>query len=84
MGEHVRVAIAHDYLTQRGGAERVVLAMAQAFPEAPIHTTLYDPQQTFPEFARLDVRPSWLNRLGWFRRHHRASLPLLPSVVRSM
>ena len=48
---HVRVAIAHDYLTQRGGAERVVLAMARAFPDAPIYTTLYDPQQTFPEFA---------------------------------
>jgi len=84
MGEHVRVAIAHDYLTQRGGAERVVLAMARAFPDAPIHTTLYDPEQTFPEFAQLDVRPSWLNRWRWFRHHHRASLPLLPSVVRSM
>ena len=39
----VRVAIAHDYLTQRGGAEKVVLAMARAFPEAPIYTTLFEP-----------------------------------------
>ena len=31
-GARPRVAIAHDYLTQRGGAERVVLAMARAFP----------------------------------------------------
>jgi glycosyltransferase involved in cell wall biosynthesis len=84
MGEHVRVAIAHDYLTQRGGAERVVLAMARAFPDAPIYTTLYNADETFPEFARLDVRPSWLNRFRYFRRHHRASLPLLPGVVRSM
>ena len=84
MGEHVRVAIAHDYLTQRGGAERVVLAMARAFPDAPIYTTLYNAEETFPEFARLDVRPSWLNRFRYFRRHHRASLPLLPGVVRSM
>ena len=29
------IAIAHDYLTQRGGAERVVLAMHRAFPDAP-------------------------------------------------
>jgi hypothetical protein len=29
-----RIAIAHDYLTQRGGAERVVLSLAKAFPEA--------------------------------------------------
>lgn len=81
---HVRVAIAHDYLTQRGGAERVVLAMARAFPDAPIYTTLYDPLQTFPEFADLDVRPSWLNKIRYLRRHHRSALPFLPGTVSSM
>lgn len=75
-----RVAIAHDYLTQRGGAERVVLAMARAFPEAPIYTTLFDPARTFPEFRGLDVRPSWLNRFTVFREDHRAALPILPMV----
>ncbi len=80
----LKVAIAHDYLTQRGGAERVVLAMARAFPDAAIHTTLYDPGETFPEFAALDVRTSWLNRVGFFRRHHRAALPLLPFAASSM
>jgi len=81
---HVRVAIAHDYLTQRGGAERVVLAMAHAFPDAPIHTTLYDPEETFPEFAALDVRTSRLNKVRYLRRHHRAALPFLPGAVSSM
>ena len=71
------VAIAHDYLTQRGGAERVVLALARAFPGAPIYTTLYDPAGTFPEFADLDVRTSGLNRVGFLRRRHRAALPVL-------
>jgi glycosyltransferase involved in cell wall biosynthesis len=82
--EHVRVAIAHDYLTQRGGAERVVLAMARAFPGAPIYTTLYDPQETFPEFADLDVRPSPLNKVRYLRRHHRVALPFLPRTLSSM
>ena len=50
-----RVAIAHDYLTQRGGAERVVLAISRAFPDAPIHTTLYNPSTTFPEFADKNI-----------------------------
>jgi glycosyltransferase involved in cell wall biosynthesis len=84
MSEHPRIAIAHDYLTQRGGAERVVLAMARAFPGAPIYTTLYDPPETFPEYARLDVRTSWLNRVRYLRRHHRAALPFLPWAVSSM
>lgn len=71
------VAIAHDYLTQRGGAERVVLSLMRAFPEASVHTTLYDPAGTYPEFAGADVRTSPLNRVGAFRRDHRLALPLL-------
>ena len=71
------VAIAHDYLTQRGGAERVVLTLMKAFPEAAVHTTLYDPDGTYPEFADADVRTSPLNRFGALRRDHRLALPLL-------
>jgi glycosyltransferase involved in cell wall biosynthesis len=76
-----RVAIAHDYLTQRGGAERVVLAMHRAFPDAPIHTTLYDPQGTYPEFRDAQVITSPINRIAPLRRDHRAALPLLPYAV---
>lgn len=77
MTDRPRVAIAHDYLTQRGGAERVVLAMARAFPDAPIYTTLYDPDGTYPEFRDRTIVTSSLNRVGLFRRDHRAALPLL-------
>ncbi len=73
----MRVALVHDYLTQRGGAERVVLAMTRAFPEAPLYTSLYDPAGTFPEFADVDVRPLPLNGIGVLRRRHRLALPLL-------
>ncbi len=79
-----RVAIAHDYLTQRGGAEKVVLSMSRAFPDAPIYTLLYDPANTYPEFADRDIRVSRLNSFGVFRRHHRAALPILPLAANSM
>lgn len=79
-----RVAIAHDYLTQRGGAERVVLALARAFPGAPVYTTLYDPGGTYPEFGELDVRPSRLNAVRLLRREHRAALPFLPWAAGSL
>ena len=72
------IAIAHDYLTQRGGAERVVLALHKAFPEAPIYTTLYDPEGTYPEFKDCTVITSPLNKISIFRRDHRLALPLLP------
>ena len=81
----MRVAVVHDYLTQRGGAERVVLAMARAFPDAPIHTSLYLPEGTYPEFAGLDVRPMALDRIPGLRRSHRLALPLLaPAFSRTL
>jgi glycosyltransferase involved in cell wall biosynthesis len=84
-GRRPRVAIAHDYLTQRGGAEKVVLALARAFPEAPIYTTLYDPAGTYPEFEGLDIRTSSLNRFLLLRRNHRLALPVLaPAASRMM
>jgi len=74
------VALVHDYLTQRGGAERVVLSLVKAFPEAPLYTSLYEPDATFPEFRNVDVRPLALNRIGALRRRHRLALPFLASA----
>lgn len=78
------VALAHDYLTQRGGAERVVLSMTRAFPRAPLYTTFFDPRATFPEFRSLDVRTSPLNAIVPLRRHHRWALPFLAPAVTSI
>ena len=77
MSNRPTVAIAHDYLTQRGGAERVVLSLMKAFPGAPVHTMLYDPEGTYPEFADAHIRTSPLNRVGALRRDHRLALPVL-------
>lgn len=74
------IAIAHDYLTQRGGAERVVLAMLRAFPEATIYTTLYHPDETYAEFQSASIVTSPLNRIPIFRRDHRLALALLPQA----
>ncbi len=75
--ERHRLVLVHDYLTQRGGAERVVDVMARAFPDAPLLTSLYEPGSTFEGFAACEVRVGILNRVGTLRRHHRAALPLL-------
>lgn len=74
----MKVAIAHDYLTQRGGAERVVLSMVKTFPDAEVHTLLYEPATTFGEFADVQVHTSPLNHVGALRADHRKALPLLP------
>lgn len=76
------VAIVHDYLNQRGGAERVVLEMASIWPQAPIYTSLFRPQSTFPEFGGRDVRTSPLNRLP-VDEGFRNLFPLYPAAFRA-
>lgn len=78
------VAIAHDYLTQRGGAERVVLAMHRAFPEAKIYTTLFHPEGTYPEFGDAQIVTSPLNMIPYFRKNHRVALPLLAPAAAAL
>src|SRR3954447_23968021 len=78
-----RVALAHDYLNQRGGAERVALELAQMWPEAPLYTSLYRRDSTFPGFARVDVRTSFLDRLPGDRAF-RSLFPLYPAAFRSL
>lgn len=57
-----RIAIVHDWLTNMGGAEKVVLALHEAFPDAPIYTSTYIPEK-MPEFTGLDIRTTRLQNL---------------------
>ncbi len=66
-----KVAIVHDWLTNMGGAENVVLALAEAFPGAPIYTSQYDPEK-MPAFKKLDVRTTYLQDLpGPLKKMHK-------------
>lgn len=75
-----KVCIAHDYVSQRGGAERVALAMLKAFPGAPLVTSVYEPQGSFPGFRGHEVRTSRLQNVPLFRKDPRLALPLLAST----
>jgi glycosyltransferase involved in cell wall biosynthesis len=74
-----RVAIVHDYLNQRGGAEKVVLELSNMWPEAPIYTSLYRPDSTFEEFRGRDIRTSFLDRIP-ADRGFRNLFPLYPAA----
>jgi glycosyltransferase involved in cell wall biosynthesis len=71
------VALVHDYLTQRGGAERVVASMRAAFPSAPLYTSLFESDGTFPVFGESEINTLLVNKVGLFRRHHRLAFPVL-------
>jgi len=70
------VALAHDVLGARAGGERVMVALADAFPDAPIHTLLHEPAATFDTFDQRRVETSWLHRSAWLRDHYRLTMPV--------
>jgi len=55
-----KVAIVCDWLTGAGGAEKVILAVHQMYPEAPIYTSQYRPKK-IDWFNEAEVRAGWLN-----------------------
>ena len=79
----MRVAIAHDYLNQYGGAERVLEALHALFPDAPVYTSIYDPAAMPPAYRAWDIRTSWMQQLPGWRRHFRKYFLLYPSAFES-
>ena len=51
----MKLVIVHPMLSVRGGAERLVLKIAQQY-DPIIYTAAYDPKRAFPEFREFDVR----------------------------
>lgn len=78
------VALVHDYLLVLRGAERVFAEIAAIWPDAPIHTLLYDEHGTLGRFADRDIVTSPLQRLGLDQASFRHLLPVYPWAVRRL
>jgi glycosyltransferase involved in cell wall biosynthesis len=77
----MKVALVHDFLNQMGGAERVVLAFHEIFPDAPLYTSIYDPRRVDPAFQKMDIRTSFMQKLPLVKKHHQPFLPLYPFAM---
>lgn len=78
----MRVAIVHDYLTHMGGGERVLIALAKAFPDAPIFTLVHDVGAANLPINPDRIRTSFLQKFPGARRSHRyLPLALMPLAV---
>jgi glycosyltransferase involved in cell wall biosynthesis len=75
-----RVALVHDYLNQRGGAERVFAHIASLYPNAPVYTALYDQRAAGDLIAPARVHVSGLQRIPGANRYFRYLAPLYPAA----
>lgn len=61
----MKVALAHDYLREYGGAERVLETLLEIFPEAPLYTAYYNPKSLGPNnerFKKRKIITSWFQK----------------------
>ena len=58
--------------------------MAKAFPDAPIYTSIYSPDDTYPDFRQHDIRTTFLQRFSSLRRNHRLGLPFYALAFSSL
>lgn len=72
----MNVALVYDRVNKFGGAEQILLALHELYPNAPLYTAVYDSKGA-PWASRFRVVPSFLNHVPFARRHHE----LLPWVT---
>ena len=78
----MKVALVHDYLSEFGGAERVLLALSEIWPEAPIYTAFVRPGSAAAErFKGKKIITSWAQYLPGFSRYLYSPLRFLAPQI---
>jgi len=74
----MKLAIVHDWLTNMGGAEQVIINFKECFKEAPIYTTFYTPDNLSEELKGIEVHTSCLQKKNKKIINHKKYFPLMP------
>ncbi|HWA64609.1 MAG TPA: glycosyltransferase [Candidatus Paceibacterota bacterium] len=77
----MKIAFVHEYLIQFGGAERMLAALSEAFPNAPIYTLMYDERATRGIFKNRQIVTSFLQKFPFAKTQHRLYPLLMPLAV---
>ncbi|MDO8509979.1 MAG: glycosyltransferase [bacterium] len=73
----MKIALVHDYLAQDGGAERVLRALHEIWPEAPIFVLFHD-QKKIGYFPPENIRESFLKKFPFIKSCFQWYLPWMP------
>lgn len=79
----MRVALIHDWLVSNRGGERVLEALLELFPQAPIFTLVHAPGSVPRGIERRTIHTSFLQRIPGIARRYREFLPLMPKAIES-
>ncbi|MDP2649272.1 MAG: glycosyltransferase [bacterium] len=77
-----RIALVYDRINKWGGAERVLLAFHELFPDAPLYTSVYNPDRA--KWAKVfNIRTSFLQNFPRASSSHELYVTLMPLAFES-
>lgn len=80
--KNIKVAFIHDWLVEKGGAENLLSAMMEFWPNAPIYTLFHDPDgPTRTVVQGHQVITSFLQKFPGAKKYYRSFLPLMPVAI---
>ena len=77
----MRIALVHDYLVQNGGAEKVLEAFCELFPDAPIYTLVYSKKLMHGSFEGKTIKTSFLQKMPLATIRHRIFPQFMPFAI---
>lgn len=78
----MKVALVHDYLKEFGGAERVLLALSEIFPDAPIYTSFCKKNSNAEKkFRGKKIIQSWVRFIPFFSNFLYSPLRFLAPLI---
>lgn len=78
----MKVALVHDYIAEFGGAERVLLALTEIWPKAPVYTAFFRKgSPAWERFKDKDLRPSWVHYIPFFNKYLHSPLRFLAPLI---
>lgn len=79
----MKIALAHEFITQWGGGEYVLKVLSEIWPDAPIHVIAYDPKITEEFLPGKSIVASFLQRFPGMPRRFKYYLAWMPGAVES-
>jgi len=79
----MKVAIVYDRVNKWGGAERVLLALHEMFPKAPLYTSVYDKKNAKWANVFPKIYTSFLQHIPFAKSNHELFAVLMPLAFES-
>ena len=82
----MRIALVHDQLQEFGGAERVLIALHEIFPNAPVYTAFLNQttaKKNIRDFSRWKIITSWAAKIPFIGKLYSPLRFLAPAIWES-